>query len=468
MNQEISFQDYLREEEASETKISETIRLLAARESKSPPHALQAERMMIGAALIDPIRTLENAESAGLRAEDFYDVAHRRIWGAILGLAQRKDQVTTITVADYLLASNQLDAVGGQTSLSRIESSAIGAVATTESNARLLVGKSATRGMMEALSYSLQRCRLGHDADDVADELARHMATVSRTRSTSFADNAAVLRSVIDSLPANGGVTQGISCGFHDVDKLFRMSPGDLIIVAARPSMGKTAWLLDVIRHTAIRRNGACLFFSLEMTAEQVAHRLLAAQSGVEIRKPSFTTQEEIDIAGAQGKIGSANLMIDETPSISIGEIKAKARHAAKRQRIDLIAVDYLQLVTPSNARDNRATEVGEISAGLKAIGRELRCPVVCLSQLNRAVETRNDRRPVMSDLRESGSIEQDADVVAFLYREEYYAREKCPLPKKGVADFIVSKNRNGPVGEVSLRFNAKLPRFDSLSNAAP
>jgi replicative DNA helicase len=264
-------------------------------------------------------------------------------------------------------------------------------------------------------------------------------------------------------LPVFGGMPKGISVGFIDIDHYFKPGPGDLIIVAARPSMGKTAFVLDVARNFAVKNDQAVMIFSLEMTAEQLVGRMISAQSGVESKKKRLTSTETMRVTKSSGDISASPLYIDETPAISIGEIKARARSLARKVPISLIIVDYIQLVTPTRQSDNRSTEVGEISAGLKAIAREINCPVIALSQLNRAVEQRNDRRPLMSDLRESGSIEQDADVVSFLYREEYYAKDRTPSELVGVAEFIIGKNRNGPTGSVRLSFNSSLPRFGNL-----
>ena len=433
---------------------------------RSPAYVIDAERSLVGAALLSPDTVLAATEETGLRSEDFYHDKLRELWRVILILHDAKEPISVLTVVDELQRRNILGELGGPQVVSQLEAHAIvGAIPFARANAKMIISKARLRSIARAASTALERCHLGDNAATVAEDLlgALNAVSVSRVGGTGT-DLSAVTRTVLDSLPAFGGKPSGMSIGFRDVDYYFRPGPGDLIIIAARPSMGKTAFALDGARSLAIDRGHPIMFFSLEMTAEQLVHRLLAGHSGVEIKKKNMNAQESSTVVGAAGDIAAAPIIIDETPAISIGEIKARARQQQRRRALAGVFVDYIQLVTPSRSSDNRSTEVGEITSGLKALARELRCPVFALSQLNRSVELRADRRPVMSDLRESGSIEQDADVVTFLYRDEYYSKDRCPAEKRGIAELVISKNRNGPTGVVHLRFNQNLPRFDSLA----
>lgn len=474
----IDFDDYIDDEEEliqlgdfvsavedkQETKRFEVVSL-AEKHAVSPLYVADAERQLVGACLLDPQETMNHVEEVGLKASDFYVESLRHIFTAIESLHATKKQISVLSVVDHLHKRKTIDFTGGQKTIANLESSAsFGAVSLAKTNCQMILEKSKLRSIMREAGKALERSRIGEQPADIIEDLFKSLATISIGRSSSnIANLQKSVKGYLDTLPAFGGKTKGMSMGFADLDYYFKPGPGDLIIIAARPSMGKTAFVLDVARHFAVQNDLPVMFFSLEMTAEQLVGRMISAQSGVPSRKPKITSSETIAVTKASGDISACPLFIDETPSISIGEIKARARSLARSTQISMIVVDYIQLVTPTRQTDNRATEVGEISAGLKAIAREIGCPVIALSQLNRAVETRNDRRPLMSDLRESGSIEQDADVVSFLYREEYYAKDKTPPDKVGVAELIVGKNRNGPTGSVNLSFNSQLPRFGNL-----
>lgn len=460
----ISLGDLLREHEQEAFSRTDMARQTAKGMVASPLHVAAAERQLVGAAMVDPQKAIEASESILLRPEDFYSDHTRWVWEAILALMAKKRDVSALTVADELHHRGYLERLGGLAAIEDMADAAgVSALAMMASNIHLIVEKSKLRQVMKAAGEAVQRARVGDDPTEVVDELMGACASIQLGGNTQTADLLATTNAVLQSLPAFGGVVQGRSTGFVDIDKMVKPGPGDLIIIAARPSMGKTAFLLDVTRHISLEEGDGVAFFSLEMSAEQLTHRLIGAHSRVELNKKRFQDHESIKVTESAGIVGTAPLYIDETPSISIGEIKARARAMAKKNRIAMVAVDYIQLVSPTKMAQNRTTEISEISAGLKAIARELKCPVLALSQLNRSVEQRENKRPLMSDLRESGSIEQDADVVAFLYREEYYAKDRCPEHLKGTAEFIVSKNRNGPTGSATLKFTPQLPRFDSL-----
>jgi replicative DNA helicase len=268
-------------------------------------------------------------------------------------------------------------------------------------------------------------------------------------------------------IEGKGTETGGLTTGFEELDRMSQggMKPGDMFVVAARPSMGKTAFTLNVSSHVATKLRKPVMFFSLEMGAEQLVQRLLGAEARIDLsnlRRGIVKDAEWAMLAEASGRLSDAALFIDETPSISVTEMRNKCRRQAHETGLSLVVVDYLQLMTGPPS-DNKATEVGEISKGLKTLARELNIPVIALSQLNRGVESRTDKRPMMSDLRESGAIEQDADIIAFLDREEYYQKDMTPEDKLGIAEVIIAKHRNGPVGSVELRFFNNIPRFENL-----
>ena len=268
-------------------------------------------------------------------------------------------------------------------------------------------------------------------------------------------------------LHQNKGVIGGLKTGFRDLDTITNgLQAGELLIIAARPSMGKTAFTLNIAAHVAIREKAPVGFFSLEMGAEQLVQRLIGSEAGIDLsklRKGLMADKEMGNIAQVCGLISGSPLFIDETASLTVAEMRNKCRRMAHQHGVKLIMVDYLQLMNGPEGYDNKAAEVAEISKGLKSIARELKVPVIALSQLNRGVESRTDKRPMMSDLRESGAIEQDADVIAFLYREEYYMRDKTPSDQVGTAEVIIAKNRNGPTGVFHLKFFSNQTRFSDL-----
>jgi len=431
--------------------------------SISPPYVLDAERSVLSALLIDAEVAMQYVEESGLLPSDFYADKHRVLFESILDLMEKGRRVDAVSVADALNRRAMLDEIGGPMAISMIEAIMPGP-ASAAMHTRMVVDKSRLRVVAKAAASVLEKTRLGHSVDDVVEELELSINMANRARGgTTFANLANVAREAMDSMPALGAPRPGIKLGFADVDRLFRLVPGDLVIVAGRPSMGKTQFVVDVIKDVTVHRNVPTAFFSLEMTSAQVMTRLIGSECGIDLDRMKVPGHEMVTITGAAGDCAAAPLMLDDAPGVSIGDIRARARAAHRRTPLGLIVVDYLQLVHTEDT-GNTATDVGRISKGLKTLARELSTTVVALSQLNRGVEMRADKRPVMSDLRESGAIEQDADVIAFLYREEYYAREKTPDDKRGVAEVIVGKNRKGPTGAAMVRFDMSIPRFTNLA----
>lgn len=452
--------------EEEETRHTEHARALARRvaDEVQPMYVTDAERSVLSAMLLDAGRAVPLIEDAGLRETDFYVERHRMIFAAILRLAEKGRHVDAITVVDALNRRAQLDAIGGAQTVSDLEALLPSPMAAG-GHARMVVEKSKLRAVTMAAAETLERARHGHKVDDVVDSLEVAIEEAHRVRGgTGFVDLPDAVRRTLGRLPAMGAEVAGIRTGFADVDRLFRFVPGDLVIVAGRPSMGKTQWVVDCVRECTVSRGEPAAFFSLEMSDEQVMNRLIGSRSKLDLKRLQMPGHELIELQGAAGEVGEAPLFLDDSPSISVGEIRARARAAHRRIPLSLIIVDYIQLVDIPDASGNSSVDLGRVSKGLKQLARELRATVIALSQLNRGVEARSDKRPLMSDLRESGNLEQDADVIAFLYREEYYAKGKTPDDQRGIAEVIVGKNRNGPTGAATLRFDVNIPRFDNLA----
>jgi len=433
--------------------------------SHKPVYLDEAERMVIAAMLVDADKAMPLIEDVGLDVSDFFVGKHRHVYGVMAKLWSQRRPVDSISVCDALNRLAVLDEVGGASWLSQVESSLPTASAAGE-HAKLVLEKSRTRKLAQALGEGLHYAKLGQNPLDIIEGLYPAFEDVQRSRGGGdFVDMPKVVRAAYDALPVNsGGKVKGISTGFIDVNRMFRYVEGDLVIIAARPSMGKTQWVLDSLIDASVTEKEPSAIFSLEMTAEQLTTRLIGAKSGVDLGRLSIPPHEKQQIIDAGAAIACAPLFIDDTPGLTLGDIRARSRAADRKRKLKLVVVDYLQLMETSKPSGNKAEDVGEISKGLKRLARELKCTVVALSQLNRGVEARMDKRPMMSDLRESGAIEQDADVIGFLYREEYYSKNKCPDDKKGIAEFIVGKHRNGPTGMCELHFSTEPPSFSNLA----
>ncbi|MBL92950.1 MAG: replicative DNA helicase [Myxococcales bacterium] len=441
--------------------------------ARTPPHAMDAERAVLGGLLLDP-RAFDEVMDEGLAGEDFYRQSHGVIYACMGKLHNHGEPIDTLTVTDALMKSGEIEQAGGAAAIAQL-ASLLPTTAHVRAHAKLVREKALLRRMIEAATGIVTNAyRNDKKVAEVVDEAERAILAISeRSTRKGFIPIDELVKRVtakLEQMYEQKSAVTGIPTGFVDLDKYTSgFQPGDLVIVAARPSMGKTAFTLNITTHVAMREQRGVAFFSCEMGSEQLVMRMVGAEARIDLGnlKRGFIKQSEFsELVRASGELGDAPMYIDETPSLSIGEMRNKCRRLKQRYDIDLIIVDYLQLMHGPPGMDNKATEVGEISRGLKAIARELKVPVIALSQLNRQVEQRADRRPMLSDLRESGAIEQDADVIAFLYREEYYLQEKTPEDKLGTAELIVAKHRNGPTGVVNLRFFNNITRFENLDRS--
>lgn len=430
-----------------------------------PPHNTDAEEALLGSLLID--RDAIAPIAAFLRPEDFYRERNALIYGAMLALHQRGEPVDIVTLSDELRRTERYEAAGGLaylTSLLTVVPTSLHA----ERYARIVERAAVRRRLIRAAG---QIAALGYnealDTDAALEEAERALFAVTERRShRDFRKLADVLREYWEQLLLTADVDRlerGIPTDFKDLDRLLGgLQRSDLIIVAARPSMGKSSFALCLARNAAVRFGAKVAFFSLEMSMLQLAQRLLFSESGVDssrLRQATLGQVERRKLAEALSVLAAAPIYLDDTPNIPLAELRAKARRLHHDITLDLVVVDYLQLIQGSG-RDNRVNEIGEISRSLKALARDLNVPVVALSQLSRAVESRSPHIPMLSDLRESGSLEQDADVVLFIYREEVYDKD---TEKKGIAEIHVAKHRNGPTGQVSLLWLEKLTKFVDL-----
>ncbi|HEV2108365.1 MAG TPA: replicative DNA helicase [Thermomicrobiales bacterium] len=430
-----------------------------------PPHNIEAEQSLLGSLLIDRDAIIKVASY--VRAADFYQSSNGMVYQAILDLYNRREPTDFVTLTDELARRERLDMVGGIAYVSSLLTTVPTAV-HVEYYGRIVERTSTLRRLIDAgseivaIGYSD-----GVEAEDALDSAERALFAVSESRRTKdFQSIAEVLDRFfdqIDYMQQHRGEVVGVATGFTDLDQLTGgLQRSDLIIVAARPSMGKTAFALGMAYGAAIQHGKTIGIFSLEMSAEQLVQRLLSTETGVDshrLRLGQIDDNEWDRISRAFGRLSEANIFIDDSATAGIMDVRSKARRLQAEHGVDLIIVDYLQLMS-GRRTENRVQEISEISRGLKGLARELNVPVVALSQLSRAVETRSDHRPMLSDLRESGSIEQDADIVMFIYREEKYDET---TDKKGIAEIVVAKHRNGPVGSVNLRFFEQTARFADL-----
>src|SRR5215207_3565117 len=404
-----------------------------------PPHNVEAEQSVLGSLLIDRDAIIRVASF--LRPEDFYAVANGLVYRAILDLYNKREPTDFVTLSDELQRRGQYDQAGGLSYLSSL-----------------------LNAVTEIVDVGF---REGIDTEDALDAAERAVFAVSQRRQTkdfvSMGDVLDRFFDQIDYLQQHRGEVVGVATGFSDLDQLTGgLQRSDLIIVAARPSMGKTSLALGMAYGAAVGHGKTVGIFSLEMSAEQLVQRVLSMETGVDthrLRLGQIDDNEWDRISRAFGRLSEAPIYIDDASTSNIMDVRSKARRLQAEHGLDLIIVDYLQLMT-ARRTENRVQEISEISRGLKGLARELNVPVVALSQLSRAVESRADHRPLLSDLRESGSIEQDADIVVFIYREDKYEDDS---EKKGIAEIMIAKHRNGPVGSINLRFFDRTARFADL-----
>ncbi len=433
---------------------------------KLPPQNNEAEAAVLGAILVNKDAMDKVADI--LIAEDFYRQDHQKIFRAILRLFEKRAPIDLVTLTNELDALKEIDSVGGAAYLAELVNTVPTALHVSH-YAEIVRHKATLRRILNA---GQKIAELGYDEEkevqEILDEAESALFGVSRQL---LKDNFQVISDIlaasfdrIDRLHREKGLLRGVPTGFKELDnKLSGLQPSDLIILAARPSMGKTTFALNIALNAAVKAKVPVGFFSLEQSKEQIVDRLICAQAmvdGWKLRTGNLSEDDFPAIGMAMGTLAEAPIYIDDSPTLTAIEIRTKARRLKAEQKLGLIVIDYLQLLDSSrreNRDNNRVQEVSDISRSLKALARELDVPVVALSQLNRAVESRDKKLPQLSDLRDSGSIEQDADVVMFLYREDYYDRE---TERKGITDVLIRKHRNGPIGECELHFKVEQSRF--------
>jgi len=438
---------------------------------RSLPNDLEAEEALLGAMLLSKEAIAEALEIT--RASDFYKPAHAEIFQAIIELYQRGEPVDTVTVADELKRKDLSDFTGGIGALMELQSNtpSIGSAAYY---AKIVEEHAILRRLIQiANEIAEMGYSLPSDVAEVLDKAESLVFGVAERRSKDTAKRIYdLLSEAMDELEAlieRGTSLIGVPTGFRGLDELLAgLQKSNLIIVGARPSMGKTSFALGIALNVAVQEHKPVLIFSLEMSHMEITQRLLASYAKVDanrLRTGKLTNSEWQKISAAISPLGEAPIYIDDNPMVSVMDIRAKARRLfSKEQGLGLVIVDYLQLMTGREKAENRQVEVAEISRGLKILARELGVPVMALSQLSRSLEQRADKQPVLADLRESGSLEQDADVVMFIYREDFYDKAST---EKGTADIIVAKHRNGPTGKVKLIFREQYTRFDDPETSA-
>ena len=439
---------------------------------KIPPHNEEAEKSILGASLLSKDALINIMDI--VKPRDFYSEMHKEIFTAIRELYSRNEPVDTLTVSEELKKRNSLEMVGGRAYIASL-ASGVPSTANAGQYAKIVAEKAVLRKLITASTDIIEEAyKETMDADMVLDYAERGIFEIAQAKQSK---DVAALKDVliknieiIDEASRQEGNIIGVPTGFRDLDaKTSGLQRSDLVIVAARPAMGKTAFALNVAQQAAIKGRASVLIFSMEMSKEQLGQRLLSMESRVEMQKlktGDLNRKDWDDINIALDILSEANIFIDDTPGISIMEIKNKCRRIKAEHGLDLIVLDYLQLMSYEGKTDSRQQEISALSRHLKLLAREMDCPVIVLSQLSRAPEQRTDHRPQLSDLRESGAIEQDADIVLFLYRDDYYEKENSEKP--GVCEVIIAKQRSGPTGTVELMWLEKYTRFADKSNLLP
>ncbi len=438
--------------------------------NKTPPQDIDAEESILSAIFINNDSLYDVIEI--LEPDDFYRGAHKKIFQAIIELAHKDEPADLVTVANRLKEKDELESIGGVAYLASISDTAPVAINAIH-YAGIIKGKSSLRQLITASSGIVERCLQDKgDFEDIMDYAESSIFNISEKKTKgAFQTLGDLINLNIDKLEEqqgkDGGLS-GLSTGYPRLNKITSGLQGsDLIIIAARPSMGKTAFALNIARNVAVEERKPVAVFSLEMSNEQLSMRLLTSEARIDSNRlrTGFISQEDWQNAtDAAGILNELPIFIDDTPNISPMEVRTKARKLyQKHNELGVIIIDYLQLMRAPFKSDRRDLEIAAISSSLKALAKELNVPIIALSQLNRMLEQRADKRPMMSDLRESGALEQDADIVAFIYRDEVYNKEP-DNPKKGTAEIIVSKNRNGAIGTAHMIFQGQYTRFDELA----
>lgn len=430
------------------------------------PHNIQAEQTVLGCMIKDKSSIAQAAEV--LRGDDFYREGHKLIFNAIIELYSKDIPIDMVTLIEHLQSTDKLQAVGGMTYIAELSNS-VESTINLNSYAKIVEEKSILRKLIKASADITEECYTKQDdVPNVMDSAEKRIFDIAEKRSSSdFEPISVVLERGFEQLEKmfnNKGETTGVPSGFPELDSMTSgFQSGDMILIAARPSMGKTTFAMNIAQYAAIREAKNAVIFSLEMSKEQLANKILCAEANIDMLKFRTGNLEDNDwekIAKVSGPIAASKIFIDDTAGVSVMEMRSKCRRLKIEHGIDLIVIDYLQLMSGNSKSESRQQEVSEISRSIKALAKEMQCPVIALSQLSRAPEQRADHRPMLSDLRESGSIEQDADLVMFLYRDEYYNNE---TEDKNVAECIIAKQRNGPVGTVKLAWLGQYSKFGRL-----
>jgi replicative DNA helicase len=435
-----------------------------------PPHSVEAEQAVLGGLMIDAAAWDQVADRVA--ADDFYRHDHKLIFTAAEALIERNQPCDAVTLSGLLESQGVIDQVGGLSYLGTLARDTPTA-ANIRAYADIVRERSVLRQLITAgngiVTSALEP--EGREAREIVDDAERAVFEIAERGSrgkVGFRTVKSILPDVvtrIDELYNSKGMLTGISTGFKQLDEMTSgLQPGDLIIVAGRPSMGKTTLAVNIAENAALGANKSAAIFSMEMSAESLTLRMLSSLGRINqahLRSGRLQEEDWPRIDSAMTQLGNANIHVDETPGLTPTEIRARARRLKRERGLDLIVVDYLQLMQVTGTKENRATEISEISRSLKALARELKVPVIALSQLNRGVEQRQEKKPVMSDLRESGALEQDADVILLIYREEVYDPNTT---RKGIADIIIAKQRNGPTGDVQLTFLGQYTKFENYA----
>jgi replicative DNA helicase len=451
---------------------------------KLPPQNIEAEQMVLGAILIENDSLNKVIEI--LSADDFYKDTHRRIFAVMLDMFETGDAIDLVTLSDALRGKTGLEAVGGASYLATLVS-LVPTAANIKHHARIVREKAVLRKLIHSatdiITQSYEDSRTVVNIDELLDRAEKSIFEIAQGKiKDSFVSMKNIVGhsfAIVERLYEKKEMVTGLATGFLDLDeRTSGFQQSDLIIIAGRPSMGKTAFALNIAAYAAIEKGKSVAIFSLEMSKEQLVLRMLGSESRVDahkLRTGHLSERDWTPLSTAAGKLADAPIFIDDTAAISVLETRAKARRLKADQGLDLVIVDYLQLMRGRGDEGSREQEISNISRSLKALAKELQVPVIALSQLNRAVETRpgKEKRPMLADLRESGAIEQDADVILFIYRDEVYNKCECPYDgeclcgQRGKAEVIIGKQRNGPIGKVDLTFVNKYTRFENAEKRA-
>ncbi len=433
-----------------------------------PPHSIEAEQSVLGAMMVN--KEAINTAVEIIRPDDFYKQVNKEIFEAILGLFNRNEPVDLITLSEELKRRGTLDNVGGITYIANLSSS-VATTANVKYYCKIVEEKSILRRLISSSDEIIAKAyEDNEDINAIIEKAEKNIFDITQgSHKEGFSPINEVLLSSfaqIEERAANKGTLTGLTTGFIDLDnKLSGLQKSDLVLLAARPSMGKTAFGINIATNAAVKAGAKVAIFSLEMSKEQLVQRMISATSHVDLQKiisGNLVDNEWMQVVNSMGPLSQINVFIDDTAGISLMEMKAKCRRLKIEKGLDMVLIDYLQLMQLDGHTESRQQEISAISRGLKGLAKEMECPVIALSQLSRAPELRADHRPILSDLRESGAIEQDADVVMFLYRDEYYNQES---EKKNIGEVIIAKHRNGPTGNIELVWKGEYTKFLNKEN---